>query len=98
MTGITGPTPPGQQVAVIPPQAGQLTDQPNRPDDQPQHDEAPSNELLGLISPDRSRHEKWKEAVEFVEEFSARLQKRQEYAERCYFGEADKPCSRRTLN
>ena len=54
------------------------------------------NNLLGLIKPDHSRHEKWKEAREFVEEFGAHLQKRQEYAERCYFGEADKPRSRRT--
>ena len=54
------------------------------------------NNLLGLIKPDHSRHEKWKEAREFVEEFGAHLQKRQEYAERCYFGEEDKPRSRRT--
>ena len=74
-----------------------MTDQPNRPEDQPQHDEAPSNELLGLISPDRSQNEKWKEAIEFVEELRPRLQKRQEYAERCYFGEGNKPRSRRTL-
>ena len=76
-----------------------MTNHPNRPEDQPPRDGdngAPSNELLGLISPDRSNNEKWKQALEFVEEFGAHLQKRQEYAERCYFGEADKPRSRRT--
>lgn len=74
-----------------------MTNHPNHPEDQPRHDEAPSNELLGLISPDHSKHEKWKEAREFVEEFRPHLQKRQERAERRYFGEADKPRSRRTL-
>ena len=54
------------------------------------------NNLLGLIKPDHSRHEKWKEAREFIEEIRPHLQKRQEYAERCYFGEEDKPRSRRT--
>ena len=54
------------------------------------------NNLLGLIKPDRSKNERWARALQFVEEIDARLQKRQEYAERCYFGEADKPRSRRT--
>ena len=73
-----------------------MTDHPDHPEDQTQRDGAPSNQLLGLIKPDHSRHEKWKRAREFVEEFGAHWQKRQEYAERCYFGEADKPRSRRT--
>ena len=74
-----------------------MTESSHHDDGSPQHDEALSNELLGLIKPDRSKNEKWKQALEFVEEIDARLQKRQEHAERCYFGEEDKPRSRRTL-
>ena len=73
-----------------------MTDHPNRPNEQPQHYEAPSEELLGLIEPDRSQDAVWAETKQFVAEFDARMEVHAERAERRYFGEEGKPRSRRT--
>ena len=65
-------------------------------DGRPKRDEAPGNELRGLIEPDRSHRIKDREALEYIEAMRPKLQAREERAERRYFGEDGKHRSRRT--
>ena len=73
-----------------------MTENPNRRDDRPPRDEAPGNELHGLIEPDLSHRIKDREALEYVEAMRPKLLAREERAERYYFGEDGKERSRRT--